>query len=248
MLKAENKNIFNSDNKIWYRWLREALINGHSRQNQNGEEKPEKIILDKIKSLQIVSFNYDRSLSFFIEKKMNHNFLVDRKKINLATKLKEKIHYPYGCLDGKKDGFEELGYGEFSKKLEEHSLQDFFEKYIKHYAERIYTIHEERKNENNIKLEIDASCARIDPSARKQNFYFLGFGFIQENIAQITNLKEIYLSSGRNIFYTNFGNSEKINNSMRRSFAIKVHQVPCSSSSKGVYDAINEDFSLIIEP
>ncbi len=85
-----------------------------------------------------------------------------------------------------------------------------------------------------------------------QNFYFLGFGFIQENTIQITNIEKKHeLSRRRKIFYTNFGNSKKIEDLIKPSFLTDSSAYgPFDKhlSSKGVYDAINDDFSLIIEP
>lgn len=296
LLKNEKKDIFNSDNKIWYRWFREAIINSYANKNSSSEKKaknPNEVIIEMINRLQIINFNYDRSFNHFLKEKMNHKVTVNRSKKNICEEIKKMTYYPYGCLDEKvknEKPFDEIPYGGFAEKLKsEKNLKDFFDKYIKYYANRIFIIHEERNGKilegEDVIRHINSSLADLKRSISlyknnnqnhsinnleenfkydKQVLYFLGFGFIQENINKIisekNNCQEVKIMSGitfaekrmysvRKIFYTNYEDSEKINDLVRKNFINRLNTKNSEDnirSKKGVYDALSEDFPLII--
>ncbi len=249
LLKAEDKNIFNIDNKIWYRWLREAIIGGSLSENQdsNNKRSAEQIILDKINRLQIINFNYDRSFSFYLSQKMNQGIKIGEEIRNIYDEIRAKIYHPYGDL-AKNESFSQLSYGELDEKLKNTDLKNIFNEIIKPFSENIRIIGEERIDDNNvgnkIKEEID-TVQKNTSQDRKQSFYFLGFGFIEENMKQISS--QTTFNCSRKIFYTNYGNSGKINNSIEKLTSSSLRdENGTKSSNKGVYDALNEDFSLII--
>jgi hypothetical protein len=78
LLKAEKKQLFeNLDAVLWYRHLRNLIIT-------SGKTKQE--IEDNLKNLTIISFNYDRSLDYFLQTRLGNFY----DKINVI--------YPYGSL------------------------------------------------------------------------------------------------------------------------------------------------------
>lgn len=125
LLLSEDKKLFNYNEGIcWYRHLRGAIINADSsakgianKINGNDEEQ------DKVRprNLTIISFNYDRSLDFFLRSRLG-NFYKDIKVI-----------YPYGELFSsdvwiekkqtadvkeKEGDYQSIPYGSLKEKLE----------------------------------------------------------------------------------------------------------------------------------
>jgi len=86
LLIHEDNKIFTSQNKIWYRWLQHAILNCAPTIDE---------ICQKIKDdFSIISFNYDRSLEFFLKEKL---------KPKIYQSIKKKIIYPYGSLNFEPD-------------------------------------------------------------------------------------------------------------------------------------------------
>ena len=72
--------------------------------------------------------------------------------------------------------------------------------------------------------------------------YFLGFAFHQPN-CDLLILKETQSCSDKNIYYTNFDESESLNK-MVKSFFNRSGTFINPSQRKGVYDALMHDFKL----
>ncbi len=79
--------------------------------------------------------------------------------------------------------------------------------------------------------------------------YFLGFAFHQSNCDLIALNKLLSEEIKKNIYYTNFDESESINNAVKEIFHIP--HIPHDrfvainpSKRKGVYDALMHDFKL----
>ena len=81
-----------------------------------------------------------------------------------------------------------------------------------------------------------------------KKIYFLGFAFHQQNcdLLQLKNLLKLQLDQ-RNIYYTNFDESEIINKMVNEIFGIGKTSWTLTltdSKRKGVYDALMHDFKL----
>ena len=76
--------------------------------------------------------------------------------------------------------------------------------------------------------------------------YFLGFAFHQSNCDLIALNKLLSVAIKKNIYYTNFDESEGINNAVKEIFHIPHDGfvVIKPSKRKGVYDALMHDFKL----
>lgn len=103
LLRSEKAELFenNCDAKIWYRHIRNLIISG----------KDDSEIYNNISNLTIISFNYDRSLDYYLRTRLSKYY----------SKIKERIIYPYGKLandkqeDSKDDKDFEDSYGKFDK-------------------------------------------------------------------------------------------------------------------------------------
>ncbi len=284
ILKAENKNIFDASYKIWYRWFREAIINSYANKsfNEAKKKKPAKIIAETIDRLQIINFNYDRSLMHFLDVKMP----------KFSGEIKEKIFCPYGSLGGKnklkkkgdifKSAWESKGleyeYGKLADDLKERGLKEIFDDTISKMAKNIYVIGElerrvpQNKKTDKLEKEFQQKILNSASPKNKQKIYFLGFGFIEDNLFRAFGAEEIPIGSAdnglsyqgsklwpsREIFYTNFDNHQKIEKIINRFFngdkgfgspdedeRIRKNFV-FTKSTIGLYDALERDFPLII--
>ena len=77
--------------------------------------------------------------------------------------------------------------------------------------------------------------------------YFLGFAFHQSNCDLIALNKLLSVAIKKNIYYTNFDESESINNAVKEIFIIGKEPWKLTlhdSKRKGVYDALMHDFKL----
>lgn len=231
LLKAEDKEIFSADNFIWYRWLREAIINGDGDSTIKIEEK----IKAKIENLEIISFNYDRSLAHYLDNKMP----------NFSDKIKAKITYPYGSLSEAENSFE---YGKL-KQMQAPQMQasddfcifEFFEKVeFQEMAKEIFVIGEERSLEGRKdEKKLEQFKTNIIPNQTKR-IYFLGFGFIKQNCDLFCATPD----QTTEIYYTNFDNSQKIRRAFEYRFRAGNDYV---TSHRGVYEAIQKDFEFKID-
>jgi hypothetical protein len=100
LIGSEKKDLFNNSNpeiytKIWYRHIGNLIIT-------SGNDSAE--ISEKIKNITIISFNYDRSLDYYLRTKLKKEYY---------DAIKEQIFYPYGKLA--KDNWGYSDYGSFAK-------------------------------------------------------------------------------------------------------------------------------------
>jgi hypothetical protein len=84
LLRSEKKGLFDNPNpeintKIWYRHIRNLIINS----GKNPKE-----IKKQIQNFTIISFNYDRSLDYYLRTRLSDYY----------NEIKERIIYPYGKL------------------------------------------------------------------------------------------------------------------------------------------------------
>jgi hypothetical protein len=88
--------------------------------------------------------------------------------------------------------------------------------------------------------------AILSLSLKDSKIYFLGFAFHQANCNFLALNQLSKFSVEKKIYYTNFDESESINNAVKEIFYIPsdrfitIHE----SKKKGVYDALMHDFKL----
>ncbi|MGA2782758.1 MAG: hypothetical protein ABSF13_12720 [Smithella sp.] len=146
------ENIKDPSTQDWYSYLykrmTEKLITPESY-NQFGDNK-----------ITFITFNYDRSLEYFIEDSLLHSFLSadPQKKRDQFEKI--KMHHVYGCID----------------KLPSYGGKRFGAKYnssdINRCSQNIKIVHETLEMNNEVQ-EIIKNAERI---------LFLGFGYAEENL------------------------------------------------------------------
>lgn len=241
LLQSEDKKVFDYDSLCWYRHLRNAIITC-------GKNKKE--IEEKLKNFVIISFNYDRSLDYFLRTRVSEFY------------DKIRVIYPYGSLagdekhvrDGRWDGetkdYQELLYGAAKG---ENSFQQRWENFqkAKGLAADLKVIGElEEDDKGRKKIEEMQECIKIFGAA-----YFLGFAFHKENcrimgmdkdfLKKCNQFKADLSDNKTRVFFTNFGESMKTKNSFNLFFGPNVNRSPFSqSSSKGAYDALAHDFDF----
>ena len=231
LLMDEVAGSFNADNKIWYRWLRNAIITIGNDVSS---------IEEGLKNLTIVSFNYDRSLEQYLEEKLPEYHQ------NI------KIIYLYGSLYGEHS--KDIQYG----KIKDTNIYELFKEggILKNIASNIFVIGEERKGATG--EIVDTPEAKGKEAAEKlmnaKKIYLLGFGFLEEN-CELIGFCEKWVAAKWNkpnngsgnisvdACYTNFGDSKKIEKRFDKIFC-DGNKENRHSSIKGVYDALEKDFDL----
>ncbi len=230
LLKAETEKTFQDFESIcWYRHLRNMIVTCGGNYAE---------VSDKIDQLTIISFNYDRSLDYFLRTKLSPFY----------EKLKERIIYPYGNLlktESSDDSFLEISYGYLK---EEKSLSDY------HKKGKIFEVAERMHRSLQIIGEIqDSEKERIRSVINRANkLYFLGFSFNRENCDVLglfddnfkTNKPINFQGYGNFVYYTNFNNSKRIEEKFMRIFGDLSRAGRTKTSDKGTYDALAEDFDL----
>ena len=99
LLQSEKRDLFDNPNpqndaKIWYRHIRNLIIN-------SGKDSAE--IKKQIQNLTIISFNYDRSLDYYLRTRLSDYY----------GEIKERVFYPYGKLAV--DNWDCDDYGKYNK-------------------------------------------------------------------------------------------------------------------------------------
>ena len=236
LLQSEDTKVFDYDAICWYRHLRNAVITC-------GKNKDE--IEKKLESFVIISFNYDRSLDYFLRTRVGEFY------------ERIKVIYPYGSLAEKeiwKSGnYEEIGYGVAKNQASFEAKWKNFEK-AKILAQDLNVIGELEENEKGISGINEIK----NVMAGSKKLYFLGFAFHQENCRIMGILqgkfKQYSISIKQQItdgiFYTNFKNSQKLKISFDAIFNVHMDGAIVTtighSSDKGVYDALAQDFDFRI--
>ena len=234
LLKAEDEGIFNSNNKIWYRWLRNEII----RIGGNEEE-----IIEGLKNINIISFNYDRSLEEYLKKKLSEKFY---------DTIKKNIHYPYGSLHAEST---RLNYGDLKLRIAkntDNNSKDIFNSLfgegegekdgiLAEFAKGIRVIDEDRSSSKKERI-MQNSLKNTD------RIYFLGFAFLPENcetksVLDLNNISE-NKSSEPEIYYTNFEGKNKVSQAAQRYLVNFSRIKKAHISHKGVYEALEQDFEL----
>jgi hypothetical protein len=224
LLRSEKRELFDNqnpknDSKIWYRHIRNLIINS----GKNAKE-----IKEQIQNLTIISFNYDRSLDYYLRTKL---------KKDQYDEIKKKIFYPYGKLA--EEDWDTSDYGSFERDGFNPYNEDELEK-IKKLGQGLRVIGEldqENKNSGNINLEKAYNFLLALNESHK--IYFLGFAFHQANC----DLLQLKILKNKEIYWTNYENSVATNKQVENIFAASRYKLN-HSVKKGVYDALMHDFKL----
>ena len=237
LLRSEKKDLFNNPNpetnaKIWYRHIRNLIITS----GNDGDE-----IKEKIKNITIISFNYDRSLDYYLRTKLKKEYY---------DAIKEQIFYPYGKLA--KDNWDFNDYGSFIKKdkpFKPYSESDL--KKIENMGKGLKVIGEIMKEEVSSQNELSEIKKNLSESRK---IYFLGFAFHEANCGLLALDKFSTIHNQIDIYYTNYAESSSIDQVVEKFFKSSTKQskkkindqfIVNSSKCKGVYDALIYDFKLI---
>lgn len=235
LLRSEKRDLFDNPNpqndaKIWYRHIRNLIIN-------SGKDSAE--IKKQIQNITIISFNYDRSLDYYLHTRLSDYY----------GKIKERVFYPYGKLAV--DNWNCDDYGKYNKDGKFNPYNDDELREIEELGQGLRVIGEldEKNNDSgNKNLEKADNLRTLLALNESRKIYFLGFAFHQQNceLLQLKKLLTLKVDQ-RNIYYTNFDESEIINKMVNEIFGIgkatwklTLHD----SKRKGVYDALMHDFKL----
>ncbi|MBU6140720.1 MAG: hypothetical protein KGP29_04080 [Proteobacteria bacterium] len=244
LLQSEDKKVFDYESSCWYRHLRSAIINC-------GKNKRE--IEEELKNFVIISFNYDRSLDYFLRTRVGEFY------------DKIRVIYPYGSLaenevwNAEKKDYQKIPYASAEN-----------EKKFKNKWKNFQQAQELAKT-----LEVIGELEEIEKGKKKIaevekcvfgfcKIYFLGFAFHEENCRIMGMLKPKFEGSHLGflralktnpVFYTNFGDSSKIKDGFDSVFNSSESREGAwrrgdeffeigRSSKKGTYDALSQDFDL----
>lgn len=219
----------------WYRLLWNAIVAGSSAEELASEHFP--------LNLNIVTFNYDVSLEAFLYSRVTQQdsfFRTPQLQGAFLRKLSNSIHHVYGkILDYKWCG------GTDSDSLYQIDDERLRNHYIDACQSRILLVNERSASQYQAIRQCIQDATRI---------FFLGFAFDETNIGEkVLSLEETLaprpIKDGPSwvpdIKYTNLNDSEIINRKM--SLLVSQGGTSCSSvhkSTKRVYQALSEDFSL----
>jgi len=219
LLRSEKRDLFDNPNpeinsKIWYRHVRNLIINS----GKNPKE-----IKKQIQNLTIISFNYDRSLDYYLRTKLSDYY----------SEIKERIIYPYGKLA--EDNWEIQGYGSFDK--------NGFNPYSKEILEKIQKLGKNLKVIGDLGEKNEEIKKLLHNLNQSGKIYLLGFAFHQQNcdLLQLKNFKD-----NKEIYWTNYDDSKSIDKKIENIFGdIQLDKKKFYPSiKKGVYDALIHDFNI----
>jgi len=233
LLRSEDKKVFDYDTICWYRHLRNAVITC-------GKNKEE--VEEKLKNFVIISFNYDRSLDYFLRTRVGEFY------------EKIKVIYPYGSLSEKEiwksENYEKIGYGAAKNQTNFETKWENFEK-AKMLAQDLKVIGELEESAKEIIGIRDIKKVM----AGSKKLYFLGFAFHEANCRDLMGMEdrefkklcnELRSKTNPQVFFTNFGESMKIKKLFDFFFQYHDSQSFAQSSKKGTYDALSQDFDFKI--
>lgn len=210
----------------WYRYLFNSVTEGVTPQE----------LIEKPLNLDIITFNYDCSLDYFLYSRVFKSaFLNSDQKSLLLEKIKESIihiygHvYPYQWQGGKRENED---YGNWEVDSLYLAANDCLK--------NIFVVGEDRKN---IAENVKKAKERIDGASK---VFILGYGFNDEN-NELLELKNLTKNVGV-ICISTKGESGILESKIRQSCGM-IRDMARSSeglviSKIGVYDSLTSDFRL----
>jgi hypothetical protein len=205
------------DTKNWYRYLLDEITYC----------KPEEILENK---LNIITFNYDLSLEYYLKKNLENNkYFKDHIAEFFLNTL--TIHHVYGQVGKTLKDYKTDNYGKvvnFKGDTEKTNLQYIY------------------KNSHKIEVVLNDKIVATDTKAKSlinkaNQIFILGYGFLRENNKKI-DLNNQNITAQR-ISYTNFEDSKILDKKIKNIIAQKEYYY----SNLSAYDALQKDFSFIDE-
>lgn len=208
--------------KLWRRqddWIKFII-----HEMLSGCESIEDLMRNKV---QFITFNYDVSLENHLYKRLSQVNLFQADGEKIKTFIKERVHHVYGQV---RDDFENDLQFEQRKSFGGTEYDELITHYNAAYlaAGQLKTIEPHNK-------AIDKDASEIISKA--QDFYILGYGFDKNNNERLKLgdiVKEDLVENQRRIFWTNYGNSNKINKIVAQMWSLnysdlrKNNEIPVS--------------------
>lgn len=203
ILKSERESCFREDIKDtdedWYKLLFNRMTSSFNKPDDYKHFCDNKVAF--------ITFNYDRSLEYFLYDSFYHSFYEKRHDIenNIENYVSFPIIHVYGSVanispaDWYKNGCNYYGNFNYFKSVE-------------NLSERIRVIGEER-SDNGIKEQIE------DLLKNYERIFFLGFSYAQDNLEAIDLLKNINKKTTR-IYGTAYGMKRKEIKDISRRFPV----------------------------
>lgn len=169
ILNSENNSNFREEvnpQEDWYTYLFNRMM--------EGLKKPEDYKDFSKNNVAFITFNYDRSLEYFLHESFYHSFYQERRDIEKLINF--KIIHVYGVVD-------EFKTSDWPEHNYKHNYYDNY-LFIEGLSKNIRVIGEERVGES-IKDEIK----KLLPDYKR--IFFLGFSFAQDNLDAIDLPKNI---------------------------------------------------------
>lgn len=230
----------------WYRFLIDAIASNCTTSSD--------ILRNKV---CLVTFNYDVTLEYRLARAINQIQLFTEEDKKTFFTNPDLVLHVYGQV--RNNAFDEAVFGSFPQNLENREYQSMLTALDQAWtsAQTIYTIPEKKK-------ESEHAERAINKIKSAKNIFIFGYGFDTQN-NQILKLKESLLHieqySTKKIYFTNFGNSNRINkragmlflsreNAFLSDFIAKsdyeqnVSIRHCEKSIRDVYGALEYDFDL----
>lgn len=185
----------------WYHVLSEAIVNR-----------------DNLDDITIICFNYDRTLDEFLNKHLPHQY---------REEIKKRIIYPYGSLSEVENACHDCKFGWLNNALKYAVGIDGHDGRIRFDykgLDLLYNFITDAAEAGKPCLASFAKCIKTigeDDQYTKERFtlakqeissanrlYFIGFGFIEENCANL-GLESVMSNKNKIIFYTNYKGLEE---------------------------------------
>jgi hypothetical protein len=176
ILKSERDSCFNGKiddaREDWYQYI-------YNRMTENCKKPGDHEHFFENNRVAFVTFNYDRSLEYFLYRSFYHSFNQERRLIenNIKKYVPFKIIHVYGTVGGLSLEDWYGGSRNYGQKFESFNL-------VESRSNLITVIGEEREGEN-----IKEQIKKLLPDCKR--IFFLGFGYAQDNLDAIDLPKNI---------------------------------------------------------
>ena len=205
MMRAERNSIFRKGNEDWYTYLFKKMMTKCLK-----ESSPEYFAKNQV---SFITFNYDRSLEYFLADSFVNNFSDLRREVKLLDFVNQiPIHHVYGSLgklpwQNKSSKEDVLDYGSSD---EHYLLKDSTQKCIKLIDER------DEANKKIIQETI----------SKAERIYFLGFRYLQENLEALGLPNSLSPHHKTNIYGTTLGLQPQRRNEVISFLTMSINRSP----------------------
>ncbi len=241
----------------WYRSLRHDLLSGGALEGKMGENGLPEALKSSLDNLNIITFNYDVSLEYYLYDTLSQ--VLDEEGAQAVLEKLEILHV-YGQIRGGDSPLAIAGYGNLKNN------EQIYDN-AKEVAPHISVIGENKSRDEKIKEKAKAMLKDAETLA------FFGFGFDEENLkvlglnnmqfrldpsvdhrynknpmGWLESLEHLSLANSKRptILYTNYEDRGKVNYTINRLF--KLDELPKTTlrkSTGSVAKALADDFDLL---